>query len=189
MICLWSSPPEFNCYWGSTVGLLLLQRFRVGLLFRTCLVSSQWWIFIYMFAVLIHWLVEVLHAGRTTSTCIWTTAEHRARLLQHTTGLSSPVTQLFITGRSKAMLLLWFILIVNVRPLSGCLWLTVQFIYDSLVAICWERAVPLAFHLCCFYFSVVLIVGVPFLFGSIEAVPDRCLFIYFSTEPPFILWI
>ena len=23
---------------------------------------------------------------------------------------------------------------------------------------CWERAVPLAFHLCCFYFSVVLIV-------------------------------
>ena len=30
--------------------------------------------------------------------------------------------------RSKAMLLLWLILIVNVRPLSGFLWLTVQFI-------------------------------------------------------------
>ena len=30
------------------------------------------------------------------------------------------------------------------------------------MAICWERAVPLAFHLCCFYFSAVLAVGVPF---------------------------
>ena len=37
------------------------------------------------------------------------------------------------------------------------------------MANCWERAVPLAFHLCCFlfvfYFSAVLIVGVPFPFG------------------------
>ena len=33
------------------------------------------------------------------------------------------------------------------------------------MAICWERAVPLAFHLCCFYFSAVLIVGVPFPCG------------------------
>ena len=33
------------------------------------------------------------------------------------------------------MLLLWFILIVYVRLLSVCLWLTVQFIEDSLVAI------------------------------------------------------
>ena len=27
------------------------------------------------------------------------------------------------------------------------------------MAICWERAVPLASHLCCFTFSAVLIVG------------------------------
>ena len=33
------------------------------------------------------------------------------------------------------------------------------------MAICWERAVTLAFHLCCFYFSVVLIVGVSFPLG------------------------
>ena len=46
----------------------------------------------------------------------------------------------------------------------------------------WEKAVPLAFHLCCFYFSAVLIVGVPFPFGvygrmwnSIVPVPDHCL--------------
>ena len=39
-------------------------------------------------------------------------------------GLSPQV----ITNRSNAMLLLWFILIVNVCPLSVCLWLTVQFI-------------------------------------------------------------
>ena len=30
------------------------------------------------------------------------------------------------------------------------------------MAIRGERAVPLAFHLCCFYLSAVLIVGVPF---------------------------
>ena len=53
------------------------------------------------------------------------------------------------------------ILIVNFRPLSVCLWLTVQFLKDSLVAICWERPAPLAFHLCFFYFSTVLIVSVP----------------------------
>ena len=32
------------------------------------------------------------------------------------------------------------------------------------MAICWERTVPLPFHLCCFYFTAVLIVGVPFPF-------------------------
>ena len=51
------------------------------------------------------------------------------------------------------------------------------------MAICWERAVPLAFHLCCFNFSAALFVGVPFPFdsmwNSIVSVPDRCLFIYF----------
>ena len=55
------------------------------------------------------------------------------------------------------------------------------------MAICWERAVPLAFHLCCFYFSAILIVCVPFPFGVqgrmwnlIVSVPDHCLFIYFT---------
>ena len=54
------------------------------------------------------------------------------------------------------------------------------------MAICWEMAVLLAFHLCCFYFNAVLIVGVPFPFGvegrmwnSIVSVPDHCLFMYF----------
>ena len=50
-----------------------------------------------------------------------------------------------------------------------------------------ERAVPLAFRLCCFYFSDVLVVDVPFPFcvkggfwNSIVSVPDHCLFIYFE---------
>ena len=30
------------------------------------------------------------------------------------------------------------------------------------MAISWERAVPLAFNLCCFYFGAILVVGVPF---------------------------
>ena len=33
------------------------------------------------------------------------------------------------------------------------------------MTICWERAVPLAFHLWCFNFSAVLVVRVPFPFG------------------------
>ena len=43
----------------------------------------------------------------------------------------------------------------------------------------------MAFHLCCFYVSTILIVGVPFSFGvegrmwnSIVSAPDHCLFIY-----------
>ena len=40
-----------------------------------------------------------------------------------------------------------------------------QLHFVGLFPICWERAVPLTFHLCCFYFSAVLIVGVPFPFG------------------------
>ena len=35
------------------------------------------------------------------------------------------------------------------------------FVFDLLV-ICWESAVPSAFHLCCVHFSAVLIVGVHF---------------------------
>ena len=52
------------------------------------------------------------------------------------------------------------------------------------MAICWERALPLAFHLCCFI--AVLAVCVPFPFGvwgrlwnSIVSVPNHSLFIYF----------
>ena len=82
--------------WVSTVSLLLLQCFRVGLLLSNRLVSSQW--ILNMFAVLICWWVKVLHADRTTSMCMWTTTEHKVRLL-----------------------LLWFILIVNFHLLSVCL--------------------------------------------------------------------
>ena len=30
---------------------------------------------------------------------------------------------------------------------------------------CWEWAVALAFHMCCFYFSAVFVIGAPFPFG------------------------
>ena len=66
---------------------------------------------------------------------------------------------------SITMLILWFILIVNVRFKFLNFDLLINFFYDILVTICWERAVPLAFHLCCFYFSAVLNLGVPFPFG------------------------
>ena len=40
--------------------------------------------------VLIHWWVEVLHADRTTSMCLWTALESKVSLLQHKTGLRTP---------------------------------------------------------------------------------------------------
>ena len=50
------------------------------------------------------------------------------------------------------------------------------------MANCSERAGSLAFHLCCFYFSADLIVGIPFPFGvkgrmrnPIIPVPDHLL--------------
>ena len=56
------------------------------------------------------------------------------------------------------------------------------------MATCLERVVPLAFHLCCFNFSVVLVivrVSFPFdvwgrMWNSVVSVPDHCLFIYFK---------
>ena len=80
--------------------------------------------------------------------------------------------------------MMWLIF-KELSPSSVGLWLIVHFIYDSLVAICWERAVTLVFHLCYFNFSDVLVVRVPFPIGvwgrmwnSIVLVPDHCLFIY-----------
>ena len=53
------------------------------------------------------------------------------------------------------------IVIVNVRFL-----LFFDLLFNLFrMAICLERAVPLAFHLYCFYFSADLIVGVPFPFS------------------------
>ena len=58
------------------------------------------------------------------------------------------------------------------------------------MAICLERAVPLAFHLCYFYFNAVLVVRIPFPLGfwgrvwnSIVSDPDHCLFIYLTAAP------
>ena len=52
------------------------------------------------------------------------------------------------------MLLLWFILIVNIRPLSVS--------FDLLFNL---FKIAFAFHLYSFNFSAILIVGVPFPFG------------------------
>ena len=61
------------------------------------------------------------------------------------------------------------------------------------MAICWERAIPLAFHLCVFFFffffffSALLVVRVPYSFGvwgrvwnPIVSIPDHCLFMSFT---------
>ena len=104
---------------------------------------------------------NVLHADRTTCMCIWTAAEPRTRLSARKTGLSAPPPlppcpplPVIYYWPSKAVLLLLFILIVNVRSLSAGLWLVIIALWPSVG----ERAVPLAFHLCCFNFSPALVV-------------------------------
>ena len=82
---------------------------------------------------------------------VWLTVVASSRLIQVIWYNKFYSPKSFITDRSKVVLLLWFILIVNVRLVSVGLLLIVHFILDSLVAICLERASPLAFHLCCFY--------------------------------------
>ena len=75
---------------GSTVRILLLQRFRISLIWVLVL-FHQSVMNLDLYVGLIHWWVEILHADRTTSMCIWTTAEPRVRLLQRKTGLSRSV--------------------------------------------------------------------------------------------------
>ena len=76
------------------------------------------------------------------------------------------VHQQFITDRSKAVLLLWFNLFVNVCPLSARYLLIVRLIKDSLAVIFWERAVLLGFR--------------SFPAEDRKTVCILCLFIYFS---------
>ena len=85
------------------------------------------------------------------------------------------------------MLLLWFILIVNVRPLSVGLDLFFILIRIILWLSAGKELSPWLFTCVVFIFSAVLVVCVPFLFGiwdrvwnSIVSVPDHCLFIYFT---------
>ena len=89
----WLGPDDLSLV-GPT-GVQLLDFCCSSVLELVCcwvfvLVSSHWWILIYMFVVLIHWWVEVLHADRTTSMCKWTTAETRVRLLQRKNSWSAP---------------------------------------------------------------------------------------------------
>ena len=127
---------------------------------RTSLIDSELFHLIYMFAVLNHWWVEVLHTDRT-----WTKTEPRVRLLERKTGLTPPPPcNLLLIVPKRWFCCDLFQLSISVHFL---------FVFDLLFNLfrivlwpnCWERAVPLAFHLFCFYFSAVLIVGVSFPFG------------------------
>ena len=82
------------------------------------------------------------------------------RLLQRKAGLSP---QYSITDRSKAMLLLLFILIVNDRPLSVCIYLLFNLYRIALWPSVGKELSPWLFTCAVFYFSAVLIVGVSFL--------------------------
>ena len=75
MASAWSFELNWLGFDASTVGLLLLSVSELILLLSTHLVSSQFWILIYMFAV------ELKSFTRTEQlVCLWTTEEPRARV-------------------------------------------------------------------------------------------------------------
>ena len=92
-----------------------------------------------------------------------------------------PASNLFLPFQGGASVVVYS----NCQCSSGFCWSLAYclFSWDSSVAICSEIAVPLAFHFCCFYFSAILVIRVPFPFGvwgrvsnSVVSVPDHCLF-------------
>ena len=78
-----------------------------------------------------------------------------------------------------------FILIVIVHPLPVSFWLLVDFVKDSLVDICWERADLLAFCLFCFTIWYLKIVPPPVPCpppsppSPLLLSEGHCLFVYF----------
>ena len=153
-----------------------------------------------MFAVLIHWWVEVLHADRTTYMCIWTATEPWARLLQRKTGLSPPVIYYWPLQCDASV-------VVHSKcqcSSAFCLSLTYCSIY--LGKPCGHllgKSCPLGFSLVLFWFYCRLNCRCPFpvwcLGQDMEfdlSVPDHCLFIYFlwrwltrrSTEKRSFRW-
>ena len=88
-----------------------------------CNLNYWWWVIIYSFVLFLLLRITVFY-----DICNEPQQNLLRRLLPRKTGLipapPPPPVMLFIIDISKAMLLLWFILIVNVRPLvrfSVCL--------------------------------------------------------------------
>ena len=152
---------QFRPYQGSTVGFLLLQHFSVNLRLGTHLVSSPYWLLIYMFIG----ELELLHADRTT--CMFMNHSR----IQGECCVHVRCTKLFITDRSKAMLLLWFILIAIVCPLS------VSLCSSSTIAL-WPSAGKEMTSCLSVLLYAVLIVCVPSplrTWDSIISVPEHCI--------------
>ena len=144
------------------IGIQLLDICCSSVSVRVLVLSSHlvWtqccWVLIYMIAVLMHRRIRSPSRGPNILYVFLTTAEHRAKVFQRKTGLSHPHRPVSFADRPNAVLLLWFILIVNVRPLSVC-----PFI---LFRIAWWPS-PLGFLLLLFLFYAVLIVCFPFPSG------------------------
>ena len=133
-----------------------------------------------MFAVLIYWWIR-RPSGGPNNLYVYEPQQNPGRGLR---ARKPPPPH-----RSKAVLLLWFILIVNGYPLSVVLWLIVHFIRVALLPSAGKELSLLLFTCAVFNLSAVLVVRVPFPFGiwgrmwnSIVSVFDHYLFIYFKYQ-------
>ena len=113
MLCLGVQPLDICCSRVS-VRVLLLSSHLVST--QCCL------ILIYMIAVLMHRRIKSPSRGPHTLYVFEPQQNLGRGFFQRKTGLSPPPLVIF-ADRSNAVLLLWFILIVNVRPLSVCLFI------------------------------------------------------------------
>ena len=136
MLCLWSGPPGFDCWtsvapafqtWSGRCSELVLLLFRVGLAveYSSCFISVM------NLNLYVHCFDALTFTRTEKFVCLWTTAESRARFAaawnQFKPLLPRPPPQ-FTTNRSNAVLLLWVILIVFVRPFPVSLWLFVYYL-------------------------------------------------------------
>ena len=113
MLCLWSGP----------AGVQLLDICCSSVSVRVLLLSSH---LICMIAVLMHRRIRNPSRGPNTL-CVFEPQQNLGQVVfffffQRKTGLSSPspppTNPVIFADRSNAVLLLWFILIVNIRSLS-----------------------------------------------------------------------
>ena len=134
-----------------------------------------------MFAVLMYWWVRSLSRG-TNNLYVY---EPQHKLGRGKTDLTPSPPPPLISDLPKAVLLLWFILIVNVHPLydlSLTLWSFYLGYPDGLLL---RKRFPLGFpHMLLLFYAVLIVcISLPLgvwgrMWNLIVSVPDHCPFFY-----------
>ena len=153
MLCLWSSPPGFNCLTS------VAPASGLAVEYSSCFISvMNLDLCVHCFDSLMN---RSLSCGRNN---LYVYMNHgRGWVVQLWITVYAPCDLLLaVPGRCFSCGVFWLSMFVRFLLVFGLL-------FVNLVAICCERAVPLAFHSCCFNFSAVLV-----LVRVLVARPEAC---------------